>query len=158
YMAFAPPGAEPFFRAILPESVGLIAACYADFGDCLFAAIEGLFALDHDSAVVLNSDSPTLPTALLAETANMLAEPGDRAVLGPSTDGGYYLLGLKSPHRRLFEDVAWSTAAVADQTRARAAEIGLDLHVLPAWYDVDDIAALRLLRSELCDGASFAPG
>jgi rSAM/selenodomain-associated transferase 1 len=158
YMAFGPPGAEPFFRDILPASIGLIEAWYPNFGDCLFAAITRLLVLGHGSAVVLNSDSPTLPTSLLVETAAVLARPGDRAVLGPSTDGGYYLLGLKAAHRRLFGDVAWSTAAVAQQTLERAAEIGLDVHVLPAWYDVDDVAALRMLRSELCDGASFAPG
>jgi len=157
YIAFGPPRSESFFREILPASIGLIEAWYPNFGDCLFTAVEKLLALGHAGAVVLNSDSPTLPTALLAETAEVLARPGDRAVLGPSTDGGYYLLGVKLPHRRLFEDVAWSTEVVARQTLERAAEIGLDVHVLPAWYDVDDIAALRLLRSELCDGVPFAP-
>ena len=157
YMAFGPPGSERFFRDILPASIGLIEAWHPNFGDCLFTAVERLLALGHGSAVVLNSDSPTLPTALLAETAEVLARPGDRAVLGPSTDGGYYLLGLKEPHRRLFQDVAWSTELVSRQTLDRAAEIGLAVHVLPSWYDVDDIAALRLLRSELCDGISFAP-
>ena len=91
---------------------------------------------------MLNSDSPTLPTALLNETADVLAQPGDRAVLGPSSDGGYYLLGLKAAHRRLFEDIAWSTERVAEQTRERAREIGLDVHLLPVWYDVDDIESL----------------
>jgi hypothetical protein len=99
--------------------------------------------------VVLNSDSPTLPTALLVETAMLLAAPGDRAVLGPSTDGGYYLLGLKAPHRHMFADIAWSTEKVAEQTVARAREIGLALHVLPAWYDVDDAEALRRLHAEV---------
>ncbi len=157
YMAFGPPGSEPFFRDILPASIGLIEAWHPNFGDCLFAAVEQLLALGYDSAVVLNSDSPTLPTALLVETAEVLAHSGDRAVLGPSTDGGYYLLGLKKPHRRLFEDVAWSSEAVVCQTLERAAEIGLAVHVLAPWYDVDDVAALRLLRSELCEGVSFAP-
>jgi rSAM/selenodomain-associated transferase 1 len=157
HMAFGPPRSEPFFRANLPAAVGLIEAWHPDFGDCLFAAIEALFSLGHNGAVVLNSDSPTLPTALLAETAQVLARPGDRAVLGPSIDGGYYLLGLKTPHRRLFEDVAWSTAAVARQTLERAAGIGLTVHVLAPWYDVDDIETLRLLRSELCGGVPFAP-
>jgi hypothetical protein len=101
------------------------------------------------SAVVLNSDSPTLPTALLMETAEALARPGDRAVLGPSSDGGYYLLGLKSAHGRLFEDIAWSTERVAEQTLDRAREIGLDVYRLPVWYDIDDIESLRRLRAEL---------
>ena len=63
-------------------------------------------------------------------------------MLGPSTDGGYYLLGLKARHRRMFEEITWSTDRVAEQTLARAAEIGLDVHLLPAWYDVDDVESL----------------
>ena len=139
------------------RSIGLLECWYPDFGDCLFDAITQLLGRGHASAVVLNADSPTLPTSLLAETAEVLAQPGDRAVLGPSTDGGYYLLGLKAPHRRLFEDVTWSTEHVARQTLERAVEIGLDVHVLPAWYDVDDAEALRMLRAELYEGWSFAP-
>jgi len=53
--------------------------------------------------------------------------------------------------------VAWSTEHVARQTLERAVEIGLDVHVLPAWYDVDDAEALRMLRAELYEGWSFAP-
>jgi rSAM/selenodomain-associated transferase 1 len=157
YMAYAPPGAEPFFRQILPEAIGLIEASLPDFGDCLYKTIEALFARGHAGAVVLNSDSPTLPTSLIVETAEWLARPGDRAVLGPTVDGGYYLLGLKQKHRRLFEDITWSTEHVARQTLERAREIGLAVHVLPAWYDIDDAEALRMLYTELCEGGSFAP-
>jgi uncharacterized protein len=155
YMAYGPPDATPFFQSHFP-SAGLIEAWHPNFGDCLFTAITQVLARGHAGAVVLNSDSPTLPTTLLVETAQELARPGDRAVLGPSSDGGYYLLGLKAPHRRLFDDVAWSTDAVAQQTRERAAEIGLPVHVLPEWYDVDDVAALRLLRGEVIHGREFA--
>ena len=149
YVAFAPRGSEDFFRSILPPAVGLIDAGLPTFGDCLLHTIEYLLARGHQSAVVLNSDSPTLPTALLIETAEALARPGERAVLGPSSDGGYYLLGIKTVHRRLFEDIAWSTERVAEQTRQRAREINLDVHTLPVWYDVDDAAGLRRLRSEM---------
>jgi hypothetical protein len=156
YMAYGPPGAAAFFQSNLPPSIGLIESWHPNFGDCLFVAIDRVLARGHAGAVVLNSDSPTLPPALLVETARLLARPGDRAVLGPSNDGGYYLLGLKAPHRRLFEDVAWSTAEVARQTRERAAEIGVDVHVLPEWYDVDDVASLQVLRGEVIDGRAFA--
>jgi rSAM/selenodomain-associated transferase 1 len=157
YMAYGPPGSHPFFESIFPTDVGLIESWHPNFGDCLYTAIEQVLARGHEAAVVLNSDSPTLPTALLVETARALARPGDRAVLGPSSDGGYFLLGLKARHRRLFEDVAWSTEHVARQTRERAAEIGLDVHVLPEWYDVDDLASLRMLRAELIERHSVAP-
>jgi uncharacterized protein len=149
YAAYGPPGSEDFFRRTLPGAIGLIEAWRQNFGDCLLHTIEEIFARGHASAVVLNSDSPTLPTAYLVETAAALARPGDRAVLGPSSDGGYYLLGLKAAHRRLFEDIAWSTERVAEQTLERAREIGLDVYRLPVWYDVDDLESLRRLHAEL---------
>jgi uncharacterized protein len=156
YAAYGPPGSEDFFRGRFP-AVDLIPAWLPDFGACLLHAIEQMFANGHSGAVVLNADSPTLPTALLNETAAMLARPGDRAVLGPSSDGGYYLLGLKAAHRRLFEDIAWSTERVAEQTRERAREIGLELHVLPEWYDVDDVESLRRLHTEMFDADGRLP-
>jgi rSAM/selenodomain-associated transferase 1 len=149
YAAFGPPGSEAFFHQTLPPAIGLIEAWLPNFGDCLLRTIEEIFARGHRSAVVLNSDSPTLPTAFLIETAEMLARPGDRVVLGPSSDGGYYLLGLKTAHQRLFEDIAWSTERVAEQTLERAAEIGLEVYRLPVWYDIDDVESLRRLQSEL---------
>jgi uncharacterized protein len=149
YAAYGPPGSQEFFRRNFPASIGLIEAWLPNFGDCLYHTICELFARGHAAAVVLNADSPTLPTTLLNETAEVLARPGERAVLGPSSDGGYYLLGLKAAHRRMFDDIAWSTERVAEQTRERAREIGLDLHVLPTWYDVDDVETLRRLRAEL---------
>jgi uncharacterized protein len=152
YAAYGPPGSEEFFDRTLPAAIGLIEAWLPNFGDCLLRTIAAILARGHGSAVVLNSDSPTLPTALLNETAALLARPGERAVLGPSSDGGYYLLGLKTAHRRMFEDIAWSTERVAEQTLARAREINLDIHVLPAWYDVDDVESLRRLHAELGDG------
>lgn len=155
YMAFGPPGSESFFKSHLPDEIGLLDVWLPNFGDCLFKAICDLLDRGHASAVVLNSDSPTLPTSLLIETVRLLAAPGDRAVLGPSSDGGYYLLGLKQKHRRLFEDVAWSTETVADQTRERAREIGLEICMLPTWYDVDDVSALRMLRGEVAGRVAF---
>ena len=70
-------------------------------------------------------------------------------VLGGSDDGGYYLIGIKRLHPRLFEQIDWSTERVLDQTLERAREIGLKVELLPTWYDVDDGATLERLRSEL---------
>jgi glycosyltransferase A (GT-A) superfamily protein (DUF2064 family) len=125
YMAYGPPGSEPFFRDILPPGIDLwkagsrisATACSGQWRPCS--------ARGHGAACVLNADSPTLPTTILLTAARQLARPGDRIVLGPSRDGGYYLLGLKSAHRRLFQDIDWSTERVAGQTLERAAELGL---------------------------------
>jgi rSAM/selenodomain-associated transferase 1 len=149
YAAYGPPGSEDFFRRTLPGTIGLMGAWLPHFGECLYQTTREILARGHGSAVVLNADSPTLPTALLIETATVLARPGDRAVLGPSSDGGYYLLGLKAAHRRMFEDIAWSTDRVAAQTLERAREINLEVHSLPVWYDVDDVGGLGRLYAEL---------
>ncbi len=156
-MAFGPPGSEAFFRANMPPSIALEEVWYPDLGACLIETLRRQFASGHGAACVLNSDSPTMPAGVLVEMANVLAEPGDRAVFGPCADGGYYLLGLKALHTRLFEDIAWSTEIVAQQTLDRAVEIGLPVHVLPEWYDVDDCEGMRLLMGELLEGRAFSP-
>jgi rSAM/selenodomain-associated transferase 1 len=159
YIAYAPAGLEHLFAGHLAPATQLILADGApdmppgveNFGGCLLHAIQTLLASGHGSACVLNSDSPTLPTTLLARTANLLAAPGDRAVLGPADDGGYYILGMKQAHAHLFADIAWSTHTVARDTAKRAAEIGLELITLPTWYDVDDAASLaRLIENLQC--------
>lgn len=70
-------------------------------------------------------------------------------VLGGSDDGGFYLLGVKRLHPRLFEQVDYSTERVFNQTLERAKEIGLPAELLPNWYDVDDAGTLERLRQEL---------
>jgi rSAM/selenodomain-associated transferase 1 len=149
YVAFGPAGSEPFFRDCLPDNVPLIECCLPRFGDCLYQAICALLQQGHAAACVLNSDSPTLPTRLLVQAARALAQPACDVVIGPSTDGGYYLLGIKHAHRRLFEDVDWSTARVLEQTQQRAAELRLSVTLLEPWYDVDDAATLSCLSADL---------
>jgi uncharacterized protein len=155
HVAYAPAGLEGLFDGMLAPGTSLVLADGTDnppprvqgFGRCLLHAARALFAEGHAVVCLLNSDSPNLPTALLTEMARTLAEPGDRVVLGPAEDGGYYVIGMKAPHVRLFEDIMWSTSGVADQTRERAREIGLEVIELETWYDVDDAAGLsRLLR------------
>jgi rSAM/selenodomain-associated transferase 1 len=152
YMAFAPSGSEAFFHEHLPPTVGLIEATRGHFGECLLETVQTLLRRGHKAACVLNSDSPTLPHSLLVELAEVLAAPGERGVIGPAEDGGYYVLGLKAAHGRLFEDIDWSTERVFEQTMARAEQTGLSMHVLRAWYDVDDAEGLRRLRRDI-----FAP-
>ena len=63
-------------------------------------------------------------------------------VLGPSRDGGYYLMGLKAPHPELFQGITWSTGAVLADTLSRAQDLALKVHLLPAWTDIDTYADL----------------
>ena len=155
WMAYAPAGSEPFFRAHLPQSIGLIETAAPDFGECLFHAASTLLRAGHGAVCLLNSDSPTLPVGYLAAAATLLAAPGDRLVLGPAIDGGYYLIGMKRPYPGLFEGVTWSTDQVLTQTLARAESLGLPVLELPTWYDVDDTETLRMLVREVLEDEPF---
>jgi hypothetical protein len=100
---------------------------------------------------LIDSDSPTVRSDDYAQAVDLLSQPGDRVVLGPSDDGGYYLIGLKKMNRELFEGIDWSTDRVCDQTKKRAAELNLEVALLPNNYDVDDHASLNRLCAELLD-------
>ena len=158
-IAYAPAGAESCFDGHLAEGTGFVLADGSPpmpsgvqgFGRCLLHAAQAMFAAGFGAACLLNSDSPTLPTSVLAAAADALLAPGERVVLGPAEDGGYYLLGMQQPHPHLFADIAWSTREVAAATRARAAALGLEVITLPTWYDVDDDAALARLIADVDD-------
>jgi rSAM/selenodomain-associated transferase 1 len=149
YVAYLPRDAESEFRELLTDGIGLLPSRRAGLAASLYDAASDLLAAGYGSVCLINSDSPTLPTSALIEAARTLATPGDRVVLGPADDGGYYLIGLKRAHAKLFDDIAWSTPAVFAQTMDRARELGLEPAVLPSWYDVDDLDSLRRLESEL---------
>lgn len=164
YAAYAPAGTE---EALAPHLALGTSCVLADgsapapqgvdgFGRCLLQAIKQLFAAGHVAACVLSSDTPTLPTDNLITAATILLDGNERrVVLGPCDDGGYYLLGMRRTHARLFADITWSSGSVAATTRVRAAELGLDLVELPLWYDVDDASTLERLISE--NGGHTAP-
>jgi rSAM/selenodomain-associated transferase 1 len=146
---YTPPGAEESYENVLPNGFVLVPQRGEAFGERLLFAAEDLFKSGFESICLINSDSPTVSMSIFAEAANELAKPGERIVLGPSDDGGYYLIGLKRLHRRLFEGIDWSTERVFDQTIQRAAEIGVEVHKLPSGFDVDDRATLHRLCDEL---------
>jgi rSAM/selenodomain-associated transferase 1 len=151
---YTPIGAARAYENILPEDFFLISQRGDAFGERLLFAAEDLFKVGFESVCLINSDSPTVSPGSFAEAVNELAKQSDKIVIGPSADGGYYLIGMKKLHRRLFEEIDWSTERVSDQTRQRAAEIGVAVHQLPGGFDVDDRAALHRLCQELCGSES----
>ena len=161
-VVYTPVGAEAAFDGILPERFKLLAQRGESLGDRLCNATDDLLQDGYSSVCLINSDSPTLPRAALDRAIESLAKDGDRVVLGAADDGGYYLIGLKKVHSNLFERIVWSTADVLAHTIERASEIGLEVEMLPRWYDVDDAQALNRLCEELFtmhrqDGAYHAP-
>ena len=116
-----------------------------DLGARMAAAFDALFATGARAAVLIGTDAPTLPPALLELLPPLLAGSADAALI-PALDGGYCAIALPRPQPALLRDLPWSTPALLEATRARAAAEGLRLAVLDAWFDVDaagDIAPLR---------------
>ncbi len=118
-----------------------------DLGRRLARATDRAFGAGAEGVLLLGADSPTLPVSFLATAAANLSR--HQAVLGPSEDGGYYLLGLRQPLPALLERIDWGGEKVADQTRQRAAAAGIDLWELPVWYDLDRFDDLKRAVGDL---------
>ncbi len=154
YAVYTPAGSEAALRTLLPPDFRLQLQCEGDFGTRLVFSMRE-FLKDHAGAILVNSDSPTLPISILRD-AVAATRRGD-VVLSPACDGGYTLIGLSQMYERLFDDIPWSTSEVHARTVERAAEIGVPVTNVPGWYDVDDAASLAILTSELAgDAPAFA--
>ncbi len=151
-ISYTPVGDEDLFSGLLPETFALVAQRGDGFGERLLAAAEDILAIGYGAVCLIDSDSPTVPQAAFAEAVAVLREGKADVVLGPSHDGGYYLIGLKHPHPEPFQKIAWSTASVLEETMQQCREAKLAVHLLPTWYDVDDAATLAILEAELLEG------
>jgi uncharacterized protein len=155
-IAYTPDTAHRFFAAVAPHFL-LIPQQGADLGARLANTFAHLFSAGYTGVLAIDSDTPTLPTAFLQQAIERLALPQHDIVLGPSEDGGYYLIGLRALHRELFEDMPWSTAAVIRETKRRAAAKGLTVTDLPTWFDIDTPEELARLRASLLQSTVGAP-
>lgn len=153
-VVYTPIGAEQVFDDLLPQGFVLLPQGEGDLGNRLRKAVEDFLLLGAACVFLLNSDSPTLPVAVLRDAVRRLSAPGDRVVLGPAEDGGYYLIGLKQSHPEMFERIAWSTDVVMAQTVERASEIGLQMERLQTWFDVDDAEGMRRLMESGAESES----
>jgi rSAM/selenodomain-associated transferase 1 len=143
-VAFTPDDARDEFEMLHSRSgPALMPQRGGDLGARMHAALSDAFARGADRVVLVGSDLPSLPTAYLTEAFAGL-EAHDVA-LGPSEDGGYYLIGMRTPHEALFTDIAWGSARVFEQTLTAAKALGLSVAQVPSWFDVDteqDLARL----------------
>ncbi|MBC8162847.1 MAG: TIGR04282 family arsenosugar biosynthesis glycosyltransferase [Roseiflexaceae bacterium] len=145
--SFWPPEAAPSFRALYVPAL-LLPQRGEDFGSRLLSAFEQASKHDFDQMVLIGSDNPSLPRSYVEQAFAALDE--HETVLGPSTDGGYYLIGMRRPQPALFHrGIAWSTEVVAEQTRDAATANTIGMTLIPPWYDIDTAADLRLLYRDL---------
>ena len=146
-LAYAPPEAEPYFAALAGDRFTLRPQSAGDLGQRLASFLEAELSAGAERVVLVGADSPTLPPGFI-ERAFRELDHAD-VVLGPATDGGYYLLGCARRLPPLFEGVAWGGRRVLFDTVARLGEGGGRLAVLPPWYDVDTLDDWWALRGHL---------
>jgi len=156
-IAYTPDDARTEFDVFAP-SFTLVPQRGPDLGARLHGILTHLLAAGHAGAMAVDSDTPTLPARFLQQAVDCLIRPGPDVVLGPTEDGGYYLIGVRHPHRELFDAMPWSTPEVLEVTLRRAAAAGLRVAYLPSWFDVDTPDDLeRLSKSINSKEATSAP-
>ena len=136
-LAYAPDTARTFFQNLAGPGTRLTAQNGEDLGERLRQAFDWGFTRGAGTVLIRNSDSPDLPGFLVMEAAKVLRSGRAQVVLGPCPDGGYYLVGLRSPQPQLFCGITWSGPTVLADTLARASLQGLTVHLLPPWPDID---------------------
>jgi uncharacterized protein len=147
-VAYAPVEARGEFERVAP-SFALIAQRGDDLGERQGRLVEDILGLGHEAALLMGTDSPTLPSETIDEAVSLVMAPDVDVVVGPTEDGGYYLIGLRIPCPALFEEMPWSTSSVLPLTLERARRLGLRAVCLPTWYDIDTGADLARLESAL---------
>lgn len=118
-----------------------------DLGARIRSFFDDCFREGAERVVLIGSDSPTIPSEYIESAFCLLRETD--VVLGPTEDGGYYLVGASRDVAGIFRNIDWSTARVWEQTVSRLGELQLSYQSLPQWYDVDELTDLERLRDEL---------
>lgn len=146
-VAYAPDGAGGAMQELLAEidRFEMIAQPDLDLGGRMKQVAQWSFASGATRTVIVGSDSPSLPASYIDQALDILEERD--VVLGPSTDGGYYLVGLRAGETEIFTGVEWSTGRVLEQTLDRLGAQSLGL--LPPWYDVDTPPEAGFLKVHL---------
>ena len=153
---FTPAERETEMRALTPFPALFLPQRGATLGDRMHQGMRELFELGFDGVVMIGSDLPTLPSGHVSTALEILARRPDVLVLGPSEDGGYYLIGVTRPHPQLFDGIPWGTSQVLERTREAAEALGIAVATIPPWYDVDSPADLRRVSRDVVGVESIA--
>jgi len=148
WLVFEPGSEGDWMRHWLPGADSYLPQVDGNLGDRLRAAFEHAFDAGAKAVAVIGTDSPNVASADINGAFDLL-DTGNHAVLGPSADGGYWLLALSVFEPQVFDDISWSTGAVADQTRARIATRGLRFAELRTVRDIDGVDDLESLWKDL---------
>lgn len=145
FVGVAPSNDSGFFTGTLGSDIRLFVQEGEELGDKMRRAIQDRFAEGYERVVIIGSDSPSLPVSYL----NRALRSDKDMVLGPSTDGGYYLIGMREKLVEIFEGVTWGTETVLRETCERLVKTGAELELLPVWYDIDSPEDLKFFKTHL---------
>jgi len=145
FVGIFPENHSGFFEGMESFGMSLFVQRGNDLGDKMRQAFVDRFAEGYKKVVIIGSDSPSLPVSYINKA---LASEKD-LVLGPSTDGGYYLIAMKDKVSEVFSGVAWGTENVLDETLDKIKGTSISLELLPIWYDVDSPDDLKFLKTHL---------
>lgn len=137
FIAFTPATAAGFFAGCAAQGFQSFAQRGDDLGERMANAFGDLFARGFGSVVLIGGDLPAVPLEVFERAYAALASAAAEVVLGPSADGGYYLIGMNRLVAGIFDGIVWSRADVLARTREKCTALGLSCEILPAWYDID---------------------
>lgn len=155
HLYLAPPLPDEPFTA-LPDSVSLFEQEGEGLGARMKRAFRDTLDRGYDRVSLVGTDHPTLPLSFIRQSFAAL-EPSRSVCIGPSDDGGFYLLGMNGFYPQLFDGMRYSHDAVFTNTLARVGTTDARLTVLPRWYDVDTPAALERMVQDLDNEDVAAP-
>lgn len=128
--------------ALMPQADG-------NLGQRMATYFDEQFASGAERVLLLGTDSPNVPMVEVQEAFEHLKTAD--VVLGPTSDGGYYLVGAANQTPPIFADIPWSTSEVLTATTARLEDAGISYAQLDPWYDVDELFDLHQLIEDLQD-------
>ena len=149
-VSVSPSEGIPRVRQIVGDKIRLIPQPSGDLGARLSFLSQAAFCHGARGVIVVGSDHPNLPDEYLERAVKILRGRRDRIVLGPTEDGGYYLVGMNRFHPEIFEGIHWSTSTVLEETLERAKRIGIRVELLPKWFDLDrpeDLARIEPIKA-----------
>jgi uncharacterized protein len=147
YLAYAPDSARLLMERLAPSGFHLFAQQGADLGARMQSVFARLFAAGHKQIVLIGGDLAPVPRNFFEQAYDFLQARGQRVVLGPSRDGGYYLVGCNRLTPQMFQAMTWSHSEVLAQTRVKLASLKIDYRLLPTWFDIDTLADMRYLQA-----------
>ena len=141
-------------KEVFPHAKGFFPQQGADLGEKMHHAICSVLERGYDAVVLTGADLPRMRAAHLESGFGALKNAD--VAIGPTSDGGYYLVGMKQPHRAVFENQRYGGATVLENTLAAVKAAGLSVALAGACDDVDTPEDLRVLPSQLSpESATF---